>query len=291
MNKKLVLCIGLALLVGASLGCSTISVPTLSVGPLQEERQTLGLDGATSADVQLLMGTGELNVASGADGLLDGTFRYNVKEWKPEIERSNVGGLASVLVRQGADKNKWGVAGSGARNEWDLRLGAGAPLRLTIGLGAGTCKLDLGGLRLARLKLDNGAGDTTLTFNTPNSEALSEIQINSGAGKLDLRSLGNANVERLNIKGGAGELSLDLNGAWMRSASVDVITGVGKVTLRLPREIGVKVKTGSSPVGRLVIEGLTGTGDGYVNDVYATATIKLDISLTTGVGEVVITTR
>ena len=103
--------------------------------------------------------------------------------------------------------------------------------------------------------------------------------------------MGNANFERLNVKGGAGEVSLDLNGAWTRSASVDVIAGVGKVSVRVPREIGVKVKTGGSPVGQLIVEGLTSTGDGYVNDVYATADIKLDISLTTGVGQVTVTTR
>jgi hypothetical protein len=71
-----------------------------------------------------------------------------------------------------------------------------------------------------------------------------------------------------------------------------VIAGVGKVTMRVPREIGVKVKTGPSPIGKLIVEGeLTPTGDGYTNAVYATAEIKLDVSLTTGVGQVTVTTR
>jgi len=291
MNKNIVLLICMTALIGATLGCSTISVPTLSVGPLQEENQSFGLDGATSADIQLMIGTGELSVSPGADGLLDGTFRYNVAEWKPTFERSKVGDMSSILVQQGNNKDNIGLIGSGARNEWDIRLTDSVPMRLTVGMGAGTSKLDLGGLRVSRLSVNGGAGDTTVTFNAPNPEALSTMEVNSGAGKIELGSAGNANFERLTVKGGAGEVALDLNGAWTRSASVDVIAGVGKVTVRVPREIGVKVKTGPSPVGKLVVEGLTSTGDGYTNDIYATAEIKLDVSLTTGVGEVTVTTR
>jgi hypothetical protein len=290
MNKNVALLVCAAMLCFAVLGC-TFSVPTLNVGALEEVKHAIALDGATSADVQLLIGTGELTVSPGAAGLLDGTFRYNVKEWKPELERSKVGELASVLVRQGADKESWGIAGKGARNEWDIRLSNKVPLRLTIAMGAGESKLDLSGLRLSRLNVDGGAGDTLISFNAPNPETLSAVDVNSGAGKVELRSVGNASPEKLNIKGGAGEVVLDLNGAWGRSAQIEVITGVGKVTLKLPTEIGVKVNTGISPVGKVVVEGLTAADGGYVNDKYATAEIKLDISLTTGIGEVNITTK
>ncbi len=290
MNKELALLLCIGLLAGAALSC-TISVPTLSVGPVQETSHTLGIEDASSADIQLSIGAGELTVSPNADGLLNATFRYNVQEWQPKVERNNVGSLASVLIQQGSDKNTWGIAGSGARNEWDIRLGNSLPMRLTIGVGAGSSKLDLSGVRLSRLRLDGGAGDMTLRFDTPNPEALSEIQINSGAGKVDLQGMGNANFEQFSFKGGAGQVSLDFNGAWTRSATVDVISGVGQVTVRVPREIGVRVKTSGSPVGKLVVEGLKSVGDGYVNDVYDSAEIKLDISLTTGVGEVTVTDR
>ncbi len=290
MNKG-VLGICFVMLMIATLGCGTVSVPVLNVGSLQEDNQTVSADGATSADVQLLMGTGELNVSPNADGLMQGTFRYNVAEWKPTVERTDVGNMASVLVQQGRDKDKWGVAGSGARNEWDIRLGNSVPMRLTVGVGAGTSKLEMGGLRLSRLSVESGAGDMALAFSAPNPEPLSHVEINCGAGAIEVRSGGNANFERLNIKGGAGQVTLDLNGAWTRSASVEVISGVGQVTVRVPREIGVQVKTGPSPVGKLIIEGLTATDGGYANELYTTASIKLDISLTTGVGQVTVTTR
>ncbi|MBN1887704.1 MAG: hypothetical protein JW850_06925 [Thermoflexales bacterium] len=290
MNKNgLLVAMCVVMLVGASLGCGTVSAPVLNVGTLQEERQSVGLNGASSSDVQLLIGTGELTVSPGADGLLEGVFRYNVKEWKPEVQHSKVGNTASVLVRQGANRDNWGIAGKGARNEWDIRLDTSTPMRLTVGMGAGTSKLDLSGLRLTRLNVDAGASETTIRFNTPNPEQLSQIEVNSGAGKVELYSMGNANFERMSVKSGAGELSLDLNGAWTRSASVEVIAGVGRVTVRVPREVGVKVKTGASPVGKVIVQDLLSADGGYVNEAYATAAIKLDVSLTTGVGELTVT--
>ncbi len=290
MNRNITSGVVLMIWLSVTLAC-TVSVPVLNVGPLEEQTLAEAVNGATLADVQLLIGTGELKVSSGADGLIEGILRYNVKEWKPQIERNRVGNLASILIRQGTDEKSWGIAGQGARNEWDIRLGGSVPVRLTVGMGAGTNILDLGGVRLARLKVDCGAGDTTLTFNTPNPEPLSEIQVNAGAGKIDMRSMGNANFERLNIKGGAGEVVLDLNGDWARPANVEVIAGVGKLQVRVPREIGVRVTPTGSPVGKLVVDGLITTGGSYVNEAYATATIKLEIALTTGVGDVTITTR
>lgn len=289
MNKMRIL--GALVLFCTLLGCGTVSVPTLNVGPMQEERISVPLEDAAQADVQLFVGTGELEIARGAEGVLDGVFHYNVAEWKPTVERNRSGSLVSVVLRQGTKKESWGIAGQGARNEWDLRLNDRVPLRLAIAMGAGTSDIDLSGLRLSRLNIDTGAGDTTVTFDAPNLEPLSEIQINCGAGRLDMRSLGNANFERLNIKGGAGDVSLDLNGAWTRSANVEVVAGVGKLSIRVPRQVGVRVRTGISPIGKVIVEGLTSTADGYVNDAYATAAIKVEISLTTGIGEVNITTR
>jgi hypothetical protein len=291
MHKTIIVGLCIVMLAVASLGCGTVSAPVLNVGTLEEERQSVGLDGADSSDVQLLIGTGELTVSPGADGLMEGVFRYNVKEWEPNIQHSKVGNLASVLVQQGTNRNNWGIAGKGARNEWDIRLDTSTPMRLTIAMGAGSSKLDLSGLRLTRLNVDAGASETVIRCNTPNPEQLSEVEINSGAGKIELHSIGNASPERLSVKGGAGELSLDLNGAWTRSASVDVIAGVGKVTVRVPREVGVKVTTGASPVGKVIVQDLLSSDGGYVNEAYATAAIKLDISLTTGVGELTVTAR
>lgn len=291
MHKTIVVGLCIVMLVVASLGCGTVSAPVLSVGTLQEERQSVGLDGADSSDVQLLIGTGELTVSPGADGLMEGVFRYNVKEWKPDIQHSKVGNLATALVQQGKNRDNWGIAGKGARNEWDIRLDTSTPMRLTVAMGAGSSTLDLSGLRLTRLNVDAGASETVIRFNTPNLEQLSQVDINSGAGKIELHSVGNANLDRLSVKSGAGELSLDLNGAWTRSASIDVIAGVGKVTVRVPREVGVKVKTGASPVGKVIVQDLLSSDGGYVNEAYATATIKLDVSLTTGVGELTVTAR
>lgn len=111
-----------------------------------------------------------------------------------------------------------------------------------------------------------------------------DLKLEMGAGKavLDLRGL---TINAVDIAAGAGELQMDLSGAWAQSATMNIEGGVGKVTLRLPKTVGVRVEA-TTGLGRLNANGLSKEGDTYVNAAYTTATVALTITVKTGVGEV-----
>lgn len=111
-----------------------------------------------------------------------------------------------------------------------------------------------------------------------------DLKLNMGAGKavLDLRSL---TLTGVNIDAGAGELQMDLSGAWAQSAAITIEGGVGKVTLRLPKDVGVRVEA-TAGLGRVNANGLSKEGDAYVNTAYATSAVALTITVKAGIGEV-----
>jgi len=90
-------------------GCTTVEV-----GELQTESRTVELENADSVDVELDMSRGEMNIAGGADKLLDAEFRYNVAAWKPEIEYNVIGSQGKLIIRQPRVE---GIVGSNASNE------------------------------------------------------------------------------------------------------------------------------------------------------------------------------
>lgn len=111
-----------------------------------------------------------------------------------------------------------------------------------------------------------------------------DLKLDMGAGKalLDLRGL---TLNAVDIAAGAGELQMDLSGAWAQSATITIEGGVGKVTLRLPKAVGVQVEA-TAGLGRVNANGLSKDGDSYVNAAYGTSAVVLTITIEAGVGEV-----
>ena len=114
-----------------------------------------------------------------------------------------------------------------------------------------------------------------------------DLKLDMGVGQavLDLRGL---TLNTVDIGAGAGELQMDLSGAWAQSAPIIIEGGVGKVTLRLPSAVGVRV-VAETGLGRVNANGLSKEGDAYVNAAYATSAMALTITVKTGVGEVNLT--
>jgi predicted membrane protein len=81
---------------------------------------------------------------------------------------------------------------------------------------------------------------------------------------------------------------MDLSGAWAQSATITIKGGVGKVTLHLPKAVGVHIEA-TAGLGRVNADGLRKEGDAYVNAAYATSAVVLTITVEAGVGEVNLT--
>ena len=116
---------------------------------MKSETQTVDLDSASSARVQIEFTAGELKVEGGASRLMDASFRYNVADWKPQVKYSENGTQGELLVSQ-AWSSKF-MVGEELINEWTIQFSNDVPIDLTIKKVAGNAKLDLGALNLTKL--------------------------------------------------------------------------------------------------------------------------------------------
>ena len=108
--------------------------------------------------------------------------------------------------------------------------------------------------------------------------------MNSGASKsnLDLKGLKLSNFE---VNAGVGDMTIDLGGKWKESFDATLHMGVGKSTIILPKNIGVKIKS-SNGIGKADFVGFISKGDGiYVNEAYEDADVMINLNTELGVGE------
>lgn len=169
--------------------------------------------------------------------------------------------------------------------ELNLSLSDAIPLDLALELGATKARLDVGGLALTRLRVETGAADARLDFSSPNKAKMRRLDIQLGAAGFVIRNLGNANVSRIRIDGGVGKVDLDFGGAIQEDVSVDANVALGKLALRLPRDVGVRVE-----VQRLVATfehpGLHKRGDAYYSDNWDSAKVRMRVRAETVFGAV-----
>ena len=244
---------------------TSIAVPILLLlagcaasGELRTESRSVELGGAESVDVTIKMGVGLLEVAGGADDLLDAEFAYNVAALRPEVEYQVSGTRGLLTVRQPASP---GVVMTNLTYEWDLRLRDDVPMDLTVELGFGNADLKLGALSLSSLDIRSGAGNVTVDLS-------------------DSRSL-----RSLDLAMGAGDVRLDLTGDWQGDLDANIARGVGNATVRLPSEVGVRVEA-QRGLGTINASGLGRDGDAYVNDAYGESDVTLHVRVTGGIGDV-----
>ncbi len=229
------------------------------VGDLQTKTETIERGDAESVNVDIRMGAGELQVSGGASELLEATFTYNVEELDPGATYSN-GNLTvqhadvQAGIRSLFDLDEY-------RNEWDLRFNEDVPMEMQIDTGAGQSVLNLGNLALTRLDVNTGAGDV----------------------ELDLG--GSQSLTRFDYDMGAGDSRLDLSGDWQNDLDATIRGGVGQLSLRLPSAVGVRLDINAG-IGAINASGLTKDGDIYTNAAYGESDVSLIISIDAGVGEI-----
>lgn len=251
-------------------------------GPTQRETHRVDAQGAERVEVTIRFGGGSLQVAGGDTDLLSAEFAYNLEDLQPVVEYKVQDGRGDLVLRHKVDKIRWDRSVK-VRNEWQLEFSDQIPLGMDMAVGASSGTLELGGLRLTRLKLEAGAADMAVRFGAPNPDRLESLDVRSGAARLDLIELGNANMEELRFDGGLGTYTFDFGGAWQRSATARILAGASRVELRVPKDIGVRVCPGDLRRGDY--GGLTQSGECFVNDLYDSADVQLDIDLDLGLGQ------
>lgn len=160
-------------------------------------------------------------------------------------------------------------------------------LGLSVSLGAVEAELDLGGLRLAELRLEAGASRTLVRFSQPNPIRCRTADISAGAAEVSILKLGNSRCDQIRVEGGIGRMTLDFGGTWTGSQRAELSLAVTELRLRLPRKAGVRIT-----MDRLLTSfdhsGLIRRGNEWVTAGYDQAERHLDITLTTTIGGVAI---
>ena len=160
--------VGVAALLG---GCGFGSVTT---GETRNDALSFDIGTAKSANVSLRMGSGELRVSSGTQKMMEGTFAYNVADWKPVVDYRVSGTTGNLNIAQ---PNAGGSFGNTV-NKWDVRLNGEVALDVTANLGAGEAHLELGELNLSRVEMNIGAGEVTIAVQA--WDGLGYVSRNSG---------------------------------------------------------------------------------------------------------------
>jgi len=117
-----------------------------------------------------------------------------------------------------------------------------------------------------------------------NDDVPMEMNVDLGAGTVDL-ALGSLSLTKLSIDMGAGRVTADLTGDWQNDLDAQLQGGVGELTVRLPRDVGVRVEIDGG-LGEVNAAGLAKNGDVYTNDAYGESEVTLRIDINAGVGRI-----
>ena len=104
------------------------------------------------------------------------------------------------------------------------------------------------------------------------------VEVSAGAASLHVTGIGNARARRFVFQGGVGETTLDFSGGWNASATASIQMGMGAVTLRFPRSLGVRLSR-SSFLTSFDAEGLVRRGDSYFSENWESAPNQLTLEV------------
>jgi hypothetical protein len=237
--------------------------------------------------IRVQYAAGKLDVRGTADPLLYAMhLRYDEARAIPlhrydAQQHSTVLGVESLgrglRTSSGDDRDETG--------ELKLQLPARVPLELDLELGGTQSVLELGGLSLHSLRLECGATDASLLFSTPNRTRMRDLEIDVGAADFTAVNLGNANADQIRVRGGIGVVDLDFGGTWTQDMTVSTRLAVGKLMLRIPSDVGVRLEVQRVAAG-FEHEGFTKRDDAWYSENYDRAPRKLRLRAETFFGKI-----
>jgi hypothetical protein len=273
----------LALWAGALAACGGTAEPSdaQSWRTMTSERQVADL---SPHDVRVQFGAGTLRVQPAeSPTLYRFDLRYDEEYFTPVVDYDQ----SARTIRLGVTTGDRGRRGLNIRHgaEASVALSRDVPMALQLEFGAGEASIDLGGVSLRGFSIATGASETNIAFSRPNPIEADRVRIEVGAADLRVTGLGNVRARRIDFQGGVGATVLDFGGTWQRDAAASVQMGIGSLTLRFPRSIGVRIHR-SSVLTSFSAPGFERDGNTYLSDGWAAAEHRLTIDLNAALGSV-----
>jgi hypothetical protein len=267
------------IVIALTLTSLALLLPAIAAG---QEWRTITSSRAMSGEdllhVDLEYGAGRLDIGPGSAGTLyRANVRYDAHAFTPRVNfRDN---------RLQIDVEGNEVKGKVKSGNLDLRLSPNVPLNLELKFGAVEANIDFTGLRVRRSEISTGASKTTLRVTRPNQERCERFALHVGAAAFHAIGLGNLNVEHLSVEGGVGEVLLDFTGEWRADMHADVQMGLGALTLRVPRGLGLRVQK-KGFLASFDSQELIKRGDAYFSENWDEADQKLTVDLQAALGSI-----
>ncbi len=272
------------LLLGALAACSNTSADraraerTPDLRTLTSAREYAG-EKNMSATVEFA--AGRLSLTPAPSGTLyHAVLSYDQRQFQPEVSYED----GALRVGMRGDNVKI-HGGSGHGNQLNLQLGPDAPLDLDLKFAAGESNIELGGLKVERLKLATGAARGRLSISRPTLGRCQDLDLQVGAAHMDVVGLGHLSPEAMSVQGGVGDVGLDFSGAWRNDATAKIDMGLGSLRLDVPRDVGLRVHK-SSMLAHFEAPDMTRQGDIWSSAGYESARHHLDIEIDAAFGSI-----
>jgi hypothetical protein len=222
------------LLVAAILAGVWFLWPNLADGWGRMEIQTaeLSAGGISSAEIEITMGVGELEVAALQEpGLLyRATLRHDPRRTElNEAQEVREGHAEVALEFSGMDS---GPFVTGDRGRLEIGLARDIPLALNIRTGVSKAQITLSDLTLARLDLQSGVGDAQIAL----PRGTYEVTVHGGVGALAIELPEDVGAQ-IEIEGGLG--SVQVADRFQRSGdNTYTANGMGSIRVYIKGGIG-----------------------------------------------------
>ncbi len=244
------------------------------------------MSGTGTLDVNVEFAAGTLWLAPGDErSLYTGELYYDEGRFVPLATYD--GRIRRLDFGLHPAENSFNLGRTETPQRLSLTIAPQVPVDLTITLGAAHAEIELGGLTLSRAEIGSGAAKAHLTFTRPNRTRCGRLVLKTGAAEFTATGLGNSRCSEIRFAGGVGDVLLDFSGEWkdvgIREAEVNL--GLGQVTLRLPRGIGVAI-TVDRFLASFDRAGLEKVGSEYRSADYAGADAKLHITIKAVLGDI-----
>jgi hypothetical protein len=270
-----------ALFTGLTLWSAAASAQTMR--PFTTFRQ---MHGETRLTARLEYAAGSLRLGAGrANELYRMDLSYDQDRFLP-ISDFDISSATTVLgLKAAGDGGVRVVSRNQLQQVAAVTISPQVDLALDLTLGATDADVELGGLRLTDLDIKTGASQAVVRFSQPNKVRCRHATVSAGAAEISFLGLGNSRCDSFDFEGGVGKITLDFGGSWSSNTRASVKMAMGELTLRLPRQAGVRL-TMDKFLSHFEPAGLIRRGNDFVSPGYASAERHLDLDLTTAVGGV-----
>jgi len=121
------------------------------------------------------------------------------------------------------------------------------PLELELDVRQGGAQIELGGLWLTTARISTHQGGGEISVSEPLHAPMERFELSNQMGGMSVRSVGNASPAHFVAECSMGGMALDLRGAWVQDATIELDSSMGGLDVRLPRDLTLRGVPGREP--------------------------------------------